>query len=181
MPALCLAASLTLAGCQDSLHDVVASGNLGRARAILARDPNLVHGQNALGKTPLHYAVHYKQIEAMSLLVEYGAGLDTPDRTGMTPLHTAALLGRQEEAAWLLAHGADAASTDVFGDTPVHTAAIFGQGGVIEGLAAHGANLTEPNHQGRTPLDLARENRHSRVAHHLERLIRASGPPPGTS
>lgn len=166
----CLLGAILLTGCGVSLHDTVARGDLERAKAMIARNPEVVHSRGYLDKTALHYAVMYKRIDAMALLLEHGADINAADYTGMTPLHVAALAGRRDEARWLIAHGADIEARDRFGDMPVHTAAVFGQGGVVKLLLDHGAALDAVNNEGKTPLDLAWKNRRERAAKYIEEL-----------
>lgn len=164
---------LCLAACTPSIHDVVASGDRAKLEAMLGERPALVGDLNALDKTPLHYAVSYKNMAAMELLVAHGADLDAADATGMTPLHVAAMFGRKEEAAWLLAHGAALEPRDAFGDTPVHTAAIF-HGGLIGLLHQQGAALGIQNEAGLTPLEAARHYRNGKAASYIEKLLGAA-------
>jgi ankyrin repeat protein len=159
-----------LQGCGASLHDTIARGDLEQARAMLEANPKLVSETNQLGKTPLHYAVNYKQIGGMELLQSFGADLEAQDVTGMTPLHAAAMLGRHDEARWLLDQGVDMTAQDAFGDTPVHTAACFGGGGVIRILHGRGVSVEETNAEGLTPLDLAHRYHRPAVAKELLRL-----------
>jgi ankyrin repeat protein len=160
-----------LLGCGASLHDTIAAGNTAQAEAMLVKTPGLVHSLNKDGKTPLHYAVNYKRLACMDLLLKYGADLNAGDRTGTTPLHTAAMTGQKDAALWLLDHGAAIESRDSFGDTPLQTAAVFGQGAMVKLLLDHGAKLDTKNTQGKTALDLARENRQEKVARYLENLF----------
>ena len=160
-------------GCAQSLHDTVSRGDIAGVKAMLQAEPGLVHQTNELDKTPLHYAVHYKQVEMLPILLEHGADLNAKDITGLTPLHVAAIIGQRDSAEWLLAHGADLEPKDNFGDTPVHTAAIF-HGGLFTTLQKHGASLTATNTAGKTPLDLARENRNKKAASWLEKRLNAS-------
>ena len=166
-----LAAVFLLSGCGSSLHDTIAAGNIAQAEAMLVKQPALVHSRNKDGKTPLHYAVNYKRLTGLDLLLKYGADLDAVDRTGATPLHTAAMSGQKDAALWLLDHGAAIESKDSFGDTPLQTAAIFGQGAVLKVLFERGAKLDTKNTLGKTALDLAKENRQDKVAQYIEHLL----------
>lgn len=160
-----------LAGCAPSPHDLIGRNDLEGLKARIASDAALLEDRNRLGKTPLHYAVHYKRLDAMAYLVDAGADINAQDGTGMTPLHVAAMLGRRDEARWLLEHGADPALLDSFGDNPAHTAAIFGMGGVMQLLRDAGCDLRAENAAGLTPLALARKHKQDRVAAHLEKLL----------
>jgi len=158
------------AGCTPSLHDVIGRGDLARAEAMLEKWPELVHDENELGKQPLHYAVYYKQEDALAMLRDKGADLNAADKTGMTAMHVAAMMGRRE-ILWLLEQGADWKQTDIFGDRPSHTAAMYNQARVLTALHEAGDSLTEPNNEGLTPLDLARKHRRQDAARRIEALV----------
>lgn len=164
------ATAVLVSGCTPSLHDVIGRGDAETARAMLQESPDLASAENELGKQPLHYAVSYRQQDAMEALLEAGAEINAADHTGMTALHAAALLGWQDGTRWLLAHGADRNKRDQFGDLPSHIAAIHGQGGIIKILFEDGDTLTEKNTAGKTPLDLARKHRKDRAAQFIEKL-----------
>ena len=167
--------ALIVSGCGQSMHDLVANGDIEAVRAKITQDPEAVRAVNSLGKSPLHYAVSNKRIEEMAALVEAGADVNAADKTGMTPLHVAAMLGRRDEATWLIEHGATLEPLDHFGDTPIHTAAIFGGGGVIQLLHQRGAKLDTKNNAGLTPLDLAKKHGQEKVVAFLEKLLAANG------
>lgn len=165
---LCLT---TMLGCGVSPHDIAAQGDLDAMASALARNPAVIDARNRLGKTPLHYAVSFKQLEVMELLLRHDSDLDAADHTGMTPLHAAAMFGRASEARWLLEHGAQASPIDAFGDTPLHTAAIFGHGHIIQLLLAHGASLSAENADGLQALDLAYAHRRGKAARFIQYLL----------
>ncbi|MBI2421205.1 MAG: ankyrin repeat domain-containing protein [Candidatus Hydrogenedentes bacterium] len=167
-------AAVLFSGCGSSIHDDVARNDIERVRAKIAADPAAVGDTNDIGKTALHYAVSYKRMEIMDLLVASGADVNAQDRTGMTPLHVAAMLGRKDEAAWLLVHGADVHRRDVFGDTPMLTAAVFGGGGVVKTLIQHGARLDDVNTDQLDAVALARKYHQEKMAAFLVKLQAAS-------
>lgn len=162
--------SLILAGCEASLHDVIARNDLQTAARMLSANPGLIESRDRLQKTPLHHAVTFRRLDAVTFLIERDAQVNAADLTGMTPLHTAAMFGRIDEARRLLAAGADIHARDKFGDTPLHTAAVFGAAGLIELFAEYGADAGVRNVAGKTPFDLARDYRHGRTALRLRRL-----------
>lgn len=165
-----LAGALILAGCGQSLHDVVARNDLKFAEQMLRGHPGLLETHDRLGKTPLHHAVTFQRPAAVTFLIERGAQVNAADITGMTPLHTAAMFGRIEEAERLLAAGADIHARDKFGDTPLHTAAVFGAAGLIELFGEYGADAGVRNVAGKTPFELALEHRRRRTALRLKRI-----------
>jgi ankyrin repeat protein len=162
-----------LAGCGNSLHDLVAVNDEARVAALLKAHPESVRSLNRLGKTPLHYAVTYQRTACMQLLLDHGADINAQDKTGMTPLHVAAMMGFPEEAAWLLDHGAKIDLRDRFGDTPAHMAALFCNGRVVKLLHERGASIDGKNNEAKTVLDLAREHRCEKLAQYLESLTPA--------
>ncbi|GLI72424.1 hypothetical protein PoHVEF18_000600 [Penicillium ochrochloron] len=58
-------------------------------RALLTRDPNIVHISDNAGDTPLHYVLRTRDmyLEYVDLLLEYGADPFQPDSKGNTALH----------------------------------------------------------------------------------------------
>jgi hypothetical protein len=58
------------------------------------------------GCTPLHVAVQNGNMDIFTMLVEHGAGIDSPDGKGWTPLHHACVEGRRAMAEVLLGLGA---------------------------------------------------------------------------
>ena len=165
-----------LCGCGTSVHDDVARGDMDALTRKIEREPELLESRNALGKTPLHYAVTFAQKDAMEFLIEQGADLSAPDGTGLTPLHVAAIVDVRGAARLLLDAGAELEAKDSFGDTPLHSAAMHGSMRVLEFLLARGAEASARNQEGVTPLDLARRHDQTEA---LERLLREDAPANG--
>ena len=145
--------------------------NLGRdyprtARVLLGRGAEF--GAKAeQGKTPLHFAASYGDLEFVKLLVAAGASVDTRTASGATPLHLVSsgrsLWGNDLElngsptkysdiAKYLLEQGADANANDDMKSTPLYIAAVFCDLAVSAILVEHGADLTATCHHGETPL-----------------------------
>ncbi len=57
-------------------HAAARLGLMDRLRALVTRDPNLVHARGGDGKTPLHFA---KNVEVATFLVENGADINALD------------------------------------------------------------------------------------------------------
>jgi len=167
--------ALILAGCGDSIHDLVNREDLGQIKALLAKDPTLVNARTPLGKRPLHYAVTYGKPELIEFLISKGADVNAADDTGLTPLHAAAMLGRVKEADLLLKHGANIEARDEFGDTPLHIAALFGQSAMLELLAGAGANLHTTNNDSATPMEAALKSRRKEAVATLDRIEAKDG------
>lgn len=168
----CLLVSITIIGCEASIYDLVGRGELEELAQRLEDEPDLVRARNALEKTPLHYAVTYRQPEAIAMLIANGAEVNAKDDTGLTPLHVAAILGRLDEAQLLLDAGADLAARDGFGDTPLHSAALHGNRETVEFLLRHGADPLVKNLKEKTPRDLAYAQRRDEIVTFLESVER---------
>ena len=168
----CLVLSMSIFGCEASVYDLVGRGDQEKLEQRLDDKPELVHSRNALGKTPLHYAVTYRQPKALELLIAVGAEVNAKDGTGLTPLHVAAILNRIDEAQFLLGAGANVAARDGFGDTPLHSAAMHGNREMLEFLLRHGADVLARNVEGKTPRELAQANRREEIVSFLESVER---------
>jgi ankyrin repeat protein len=56
---------------------------------------------NSLGRVPLHWAVRKRNIQAVRLLLEHGADVNTHDYLGKTPSWLGSILGEHEIVALL--------------------------------------------------------------------------------
>jgi ankyrin repeat protein/catechol 2,3-dioxygenase-like lactoylglutathione lyase family enzyme len=109
----------------DAFFEACVKGNLDTLRALLAKDPSLVHSR---GGTALHGAAMHGRVHVVRLLLEHGAdpnARDTEDNA--SALHGAAGHGHLETARALLDAGAD-----------VHGAGDVHEGGVIGWAAREG-------------------------------------------
>jgi len=158
---------LLLAGCNESLHDMVARGEIENVKARVAAAPDEVAEENRLGQTPLFYAVNNSRPELVVLLIRNGADVHHADGTGLTPLHAAAMYGKVKEAKILIKAGADVSAKDFFGDTPMHTAAIHGQIRMVNLLLARGGSPKATNNEGLTPFGLAKRHGRTRITERL--------------
>lgn len=84
-------------------------------------DVNQVDG-TVNGRTPLHYAADFGQVEVISFLIAKGAKVDAADRFGITPLLAAVYEGHAEAVAALISAGADKSITGPDGKTALEAA-----------------------------------------------------------
>lgn len=89
---------------------------------ILLKNKIDVNMRDPLGRTPLHHAVFYRDIDTTTHLLEHGADPNIQDHDGKTPLHLAIRWGSLERVKLMLEHGADPNIRDHNGKTPLHLA-----------------------------------------------------------
>ena len=149
----------------DSTRDYVNT-----ARILLKRGAK-VGAKAEQGKTPLHFAASYGDLELVKLLVAAGASIHTRTASGVTPLHLVAsgqsLWGNDLQpngsptrygdiAKYLLEQGADVNANDDMKSTPLYLAAVFCDQSVAAVLLERGADITATSHHGETPLSGAK-------------------------
>uniref|UniRef100_Q47A32 Ankyrin n=1 Tax=Dechloromonas aromatica (strain RCB) TaxID=159087 RepID=Q47A32_DECAR len=122
------------------LNYAAESNNLPVAKILIAHGADVDGG----GSSPLSSAGgNGDYVEMAQLLVEHGAGVNTPSIGGWYPLHSAAGRGNINVTNYLLAHGADPNATTTNRDK--YTALYVASGSdyhakVVESLLKSGAN-----------------------------------------
>lgn len=134
-----------------ALFTASALGQQATVDQLLAADPLLVHQRAPDGKTPLHIAAQWGQLEIAQVLLKHGADANTADHEGRTPLH--AMTGsatRLDLLDLLITHGADPNHADQAGNAPLFLAASLihhpghdwgAHDWLAEALLKHGARL----------------------------------------
>ena len=134
-------------------------------RVLLKHGANLTEDEER--KTPLHYAVQYRSVKPVRLLLEHGADPNARSNDGSIPLHLVAVnLSSQsfnefyEVVCVLLEYGSDVAAKDDEGRTPLYRAAE-NMGVDVESvrlLLEHGADLNTRTNNNSTLLHAAAAN-----------------------
>jgi ankyrin repeat protein len=140
------AKSLLRPDSQLSIFEAAAFGRIDRLRALLDRDAEQATKLSEDGFTALHLAVFGQQEEAVRLLLDYGAPVDTLSEAPfakVTPLGTAAFVRSLPLAAILLEAGAD---PHAGGESALSTAQANGD----EELAALMASRPRPADESRS-------------------------------
>ena len=89
---------------------------------LLSEYKSNIEFQDVEGKTPLHTAAAYNNVEAMLFLLRAGASIEASDVLGRTPLHAAACQNAKWALKCLLALGASPNAKDKYGQTPLELA-----------------------------------------------------------
>lgn len=104
------------------------------------------------GRTQLHMAVEYSDLEHVTFLIEKGADINAKDNEGMTPLYTASFEGELEIATFLIEKGADLEAKNDEGMTALHIASRGGELEIVKILIDKGADLDAKDEDGCIPL-----------------------------
>ena len=106
------ALQIALVNNRKNMADVlIAKGAGGAGSDVNLRDRD--------GKTALHKAADWNNVDAARELIGKGADVNARDNSGSTPLHIAANAGGLEVAEILIANGADINAIDKSGATPL--------------------------------------------------------------
>jgi ankyrin repeat protein len=89
------------------IHEAVKAGNLGKAKALLKQNPELVFSKDNDGRTPLHWAAEKGHKGVMELLLANQADINARNNNGRTPMQLASAKDHKDVVELLLAKGAD--------------------------------------------------------------------------
>ncbi|KAG0467779.1 hypothetical protein HPP92_017107 [Vanilla planifolia] len=143
------------------LFRLVQKGDLDKLREVLERsDPSWgpADSVDSGGDTLLHLAISHSRPDLVQILLEFGANLESLNRSGRSPLETASAAGESLIVELLLARGASKERFSARG--PIHHAAAGGQVELLRLLLKDGAAVNDKTADGRTALHLATEERH---------------------
>lgn len=93
-------------GLFSDLHRIVLQLRPGSIREELQRSTALLDSVDAAGRSPLSWAAQRDEVDAVKVLLEYGADPNNNDHIKMTPLHFAAIAATPECLLLLIEHGA---------------------------------------------------------------------------
>ena len=110
-----------------------------------------------LGGLPLYYAAQTSNVEAVNVLLEAGAEVNTPSEDHWTPVMAAAESGNVNVLNSLLEAGADFSYAGEGGWTALHRAGAKGHIDVARRLIEVGADVKAIDEKGLTPEGLADE------------------------
>lgn len=113
-------------------------------------------GDNAYKRSCLHYAVKYKNLEALEYLLKYGYDPNVKDLFGNTPLHYASEDHCLDYAKCLLKYGADANCLNSILYNPIFHAVNVNNYTLLKILKEKGANIDNKDIEKNTALQLAK-------------------------
>ncbi len=111
-----------------------------------------IFSEDRKGKTLLHLAAKYDDVELAKALIESGLDLNKKDHYKNTPLHYAALHGSKGVVKLLVERGADVKERNSLKETPLHKAAISNDPEVTIILLEVGVEVNAQDNLGNTPL-----------------------------
>ncbi|MCK4284420.1 MAG: ankyrin repeat domain-containing protein [Candidatus Brocadiae bacterium] len=115
-----------------------------------------IEAREVRGLTPLQYAATERNVDAVRVLVENGANVNTRDRVlRASPLMRAASGAPLEVVQLLLAAGADIHARDRLGSTALHSAAGGLNEQAVDILLDSGADVNAQDDRGSSPLRYA--------------------------
>jgi ankyrin repeat protein len=139
----------------SQLHVAAAQGDLVSLRALASELP--VDLPDALGRTPLMYAIIANRGRACKFLLKRGAAVNVADAHGHTALLWAACRGNRDALKVLLTRGADLGLADTSGRTAIHWACKIRRTTCLEQLLrkSYKAAANHPDVEGQRPLHWA--------------------------
>ncbi|KAF8016029.1 hypothetical protein BT93_H1551 [Corymbia citriodora subsp. variegata] len=143
-----------------ALHAALYYHLNGIMKEIVKKRADMIREGDALGWTPLHYAAHFGNVNAVRLFLKYDSSAAyIPGKDGESALHIAAFRGRtsvMEEVFRVRPDTCDLLNNK--GRTALHAAVLGGQEKAVQfilGLPKLVGLVNEPDEDGNTPLHLA--------------------------
>ncbi|XP_048577713.1 85/88 kDa calcium-independent phospholipase A2 [Nematostella vectensis] len=150
------------------IHTALKANGTRCASLLIDFHPELISARDLkYGGSPLHWV---KTKEAVEILLEKGADMESRNNAGETALHVMARRRRVACIVALLAHGVavDAACSE--GCTALHVAAEVDDPDIVRALIVFGANINVTNHSHHTPRHIATAGRRQRWVEVVEAL-----------
>ncbi|KAF2893325.1 hypothetical protein ILUMI_12849 [Ignelater luminosus] len=156
------------------LHCSIMGGSFGIFRRLLNKDN--INANDTSRNTPLHYAVMFKRLEMIDLLLLRGADVNVENLRKSTPLHLIAhgsnrkfpyfsacipehVIGTEDKVSEMLdlfiSKGININIKNVSGETPLHHSALCGNTEIVCKLISRGADVNAADKIGNTSLHWA--------------------------
>jgi serine/threonine protein kinase len=181
VPKMPLPSSTRLIGYTNPLHSAAACISEVQKVRLILRSSNRpeVDERDTNGRTALHIAAEYDNINVVEELIEANAVANIRARSGATPLHTAAEFGSIQCLQYLLKTGrVNPMERNMTNNwVPLHEAAYKDQYICVNALLNFGVPDRPRTADNETPLDLAIATNNSKTAH----ILRTYMPPEPSS
>jgi len=158
----------------DGIFEATKRGDSFAIRHYLKKFPDGLESTDGFGFTPLDWAATRGEWEAVEILIEAGARVDSVGFDGGTVLHRASHHDRPDMVRLLLERGADPTIQNQWGRTALHVASRRGCDLVAMLLLSRGADPNVVTKEGWTPLHVAYKAGQSRV---VELLLESGADP----
>lgn len=159
------------------LFKATQEGDTDRLRELLDKAPHLANTENNDGLTPLGFASHFGQKDAVQVLLDFGADVNALSHSKIsfipsnTALHAAIAGGNSREVVQLLiAKGADVNAIDSLEHSPIQASAFEGEIEMAKLLIENGADISRSTGQG-SAISIAKKRSHNEYAE----LLRQNG------
>lgn len=106
---------------------------------------------------PLHQAAQYGTVEIVTILLNWGIGIDSQNKSGLTPIQIAIKHGKYDIFTLLLSKGANVNTDGYLGKTALHAAAKTEDSRFLTDilLKVKEVSINAVDYQGQTPLHIA--------------------------
>ncbi|MCB1225891.1 MAG: ankyrin repeat domain-containing protein [Verrucomicrobiales bacterium] len=118
-------------------RDVLERADFSAASALLEGDSSLLHKENGIGESVLHFLAVENNQPAIEWLHTRGADLNATNKFGTPLLFEMAQLGYRDLLLWLVEHGADPKRKDAQGQRIDEYLAEFDKPEMIEFIKQH--------------------------------------------
>ena len=144
-------------GAALSFAEACALGDVDRVRALLDRDPSLLHSRSSDGFPAVGLSIFFRQPATARFLIERGADVNARAENAqkVCPVHAAAAVSDRETMKLLLERGADPNARQQEDFTPFHGAASRGDIEMAKLLMKHGADPRARTADGKTAAEIA--------------------------
>ncbi|XP_033631150.1 transient receptor potential cation channel subfamily A member 1-like [Asterias rubens] len=148
---------------QRPIHLAARRGLADVIQVLMEADKGQVNVRNNDLITPLHMVALNGNVEALRLLITYGAKIDVKDINNISPIMLSVSSGHLDMTETILktASSQDLSTNDILEDTDnegnslLHAAAKNGHAKLVEFLLRNGASVDVQKNSGQTPLHLA--------------------------
>lgn len=139
----------------EEFHEAAKRDNVKKLQKLLSTNQKWLERRDRYRRTPLHSAVRFGALEAVSFLLGQGADLEVADEGGNTPLHLASIYRHHEIIDLLIRHKGDIDRLNSQGQAPLMLASLYGNRESIKILLAGGASIDMTDAEGNMPLHTA--------------------------